>query len=35
MSRVEDGNDALAVSIGYEAAIGDNSLPALFDEYRR
>lgn len=34
MSQVEEGGDALAVSMGYEAAIGDNSLPALFDEYQ-
>jgi hypothetical protein len=34
MSQVEEGGDALAVSMGYEATIGDNSLPALFDEYQ-
>jgi hypothetical protein len=34
MSRTEDGNDALAVTIGYEAEPNDNSLAMVFDEYR-
>ncbi|SEL04648.1 hypothetical protein [Nitrosovibrio tenuis] len=34
MSQVEGGGDALAVSMGYGAIMGDNSMPALFDEYR-
>jgi hypothetical protein len=34
MSKVEEGMDAHAVSMGYGAKIGDNSLAALFDEYR-
>ena len=34
MSRTEDGNDALAVTIGYEAEPNDNSLAVVFDEYR-
>jgi len=34
MSQVEEGADAHAVTIGYGAKTGDNSLPALFDEYR-
>lgn len=34
MSQVEGGGDSLAVSMGYEATMGDNSMPALFDEYR-
>ena len=34
MSRVEDGTDTLAVSAGYEAALNDDSMTRLFDEYR-
>jgi hypothetical protein len=34
MSRTEEGEDAPAVSAGYEATPGDNSMPMLFDEYR-
>lgn len=34
MSRTEDGNDTLAVTIGYEAEPNDNSLAMVFDEYR-
>lgn len=34
MSQVEGGGDSLAVSVGYDATMGDNSMPALFDEYR-
>jgi|SRR6185437_12483375 hypothetical protein len=34
MSQTEDGNDTLAVTIGYEAEPNDNSLAVVFDEYR-
>jgi hypothetical protein len=34
MSRVEDGADTLAVAIGHEAVMHDNSMVRLFDEYR-
>ena len=34
MSRTEDGNDTLAVTLGYEAVPNDNSLAMIFDEYR-
>jgi hypothetical protein len=34
MSRTEEGSDSLAVSMGYEAKPGDNSMQLLFDEYR-
>lgn len=34
MSRVEDGDDTLAITIGYEAVPDDNSLAMIFDEYR-
>lgn len=34
MSRVEGGGDTLALTGGYEAAPNDNSLAAVFDEYR-
>ncbi|SOD40537.1 hypothetical protein [Nitrosovibrio sp. Nv4] len=34
MSRVEGGADTLAVAMGYEAAVDDDSLTRLFDEYR-
>lgn len=33
MSRLEDGGDAFAVTIGYEAVPGDINLTAVFDEY--
>jgi hypothetical protein len=34
MSRVEGGDDALAVSMGYQARPNDESIVAVFDEYR-
>jgi len=34
MSRTEDGNDTLAVTVGYETVPNDNSLAIVFDEYR-
>lgn len=34
MSRVEDGGDTLAITIGYEAVPDDNSLAMIFDEYQ-
>jgi hypothetical protein len=34
MSRVEDGSDTLAITVGYEAVPDDNSLAMIFDEYR-
>src|SRR5215217_4780464 len=34
MSKVEGGADTLAVAMGYEATLNDNSMVSLFDEYR-
>lgn len=34
MSRMEDGTDTLAVAMGREATLGDDSMVRLFDEYR-
>lgn len=33
MSKLEDDHNALAVAIGYESEIGDNSLAEVFDHY--
>ncbi|MER2514124.1 MAG: hypothetical protein ABTQ25_17200 [Nitrosomonas ureae] len=33
MSKLEDDHDALAVAIGYESEMGDNSLAEIFDHY--
>lgn len=35
MSRVEGGADTLAVAMGYEAKSDDDSMAALFEEYRQ
>jgi len=34
MSKVEGGADTLAVAAGYEAALNDNSMVSVFEEYR-
>ena len=34
MSLVEDGADTLAVAMGYDAEVNDDSMTRLFDEYR-
>jgi len=34
MSRADEGGDSFAVTMGYQATVGDNSMPTLFDEYR-
>ncbi len=34
MSRMEDGTDTLAVAMGREAILSDDSMVRLFDEYR-
>jgi hypothetical protein len=34
MSRMEGGDDSLAVSMGYQAMPNDDSIVAVFDEYR-
>jgi hypothetical protein len=34
MSKVEGGADTLAVAMGYEATLNDESLVSLFEEYR-
>ncbi|SNX58904.1 hypothetical protein SAMN06296273_0365 [Nitrosomonas ureae] len=33
MSKLEDDHNALAVAIGYESEMGDNSLAEIFDHY--
>ena len=33
MSKIEDDHNALAVAIGYESKLGDNSLAEVFDHY--
>ena len=33
MSKIEDDHNALAVAIGYESELGDNSLAEVFDHY--
>lgn len=33
MSKLEDDHNALAVAIGYESEMGDNSLTEIFDHY--
>lgn len=33
MSRLEDGDDALAIAIGHESKLGDESLAEIFDHY--
>lgn len=34
MSRVEDGSDTVAITVGHEAVPDDDSLAMIFDEYR-
>ena len=34
MSKVEGGDDSLPVSMGYQAMLDDDSIVAVFDEYR-
>ena len=33
MSRLEDGSDTLAITVGYQASSGDPALLTVFDEY--